>query len=187
MSLAKAHAQPAWRLLVCDRVFAGRVVVAISLYGLFLSSEWVPLCRLVCHASSLTLSKMGHDVTEHDDGRTCFLGVAPKVYAIRRDCTYLELALWCLPFWWKRGETIPVNLLRSMAMGCFIFMINLVRLMMSLHFHSQGTSWETAHEWPNRLIFCPLLATVVLIAWWRDARFNQGERVSAANERAGTL
>jgi hypothetical protein len=133
------------------------------------SLDWMFLRKLLRNWLAVILDSLGHQTTSLDVGQEVILRVDAALHSITANCTYSKLFFMIVPFWWRFGHRLSINLLRVTLLAIAAWLVNLVRLILGLHFDARGVSWTMAHTVPTILIHFSSLTVFVLLALHSDA------------------
>ncbi len=163
-----------WRLLL-------RLAVLGLLVAVYYALDWVALRLGLRHAVVAALALLGHHSVPLEDASGLDIAVAGAGrFAVTANCTYADLVLITAPFCWRFRRSLATNLGRLAALTAAVLSLNVVRVVLALHFFHRGATWYLAHDVPDLAIHYTAMIVLVLLALRSD-------RIETSDTAAGSV
>jgi exosortase/archaeosortase family protein len=156
------------RRIVNRRLFI-RLLITVLLVIVYFGLDWTLIQVFVRDAVTRLLGLLGHKTLSFDavDGPYILVGFK-NTFSITAHCTYIDFVLILAAFCWRFNTSLVVNLSRLLLMATVIMALNIIRIVLAIHFHQTGVSWFFAHNVPHWIIQLSMVIPAVLIALKTD-------------------
>ena len=163
-----------------------RSAVLCLLMVVFFSLEWTALRASVRDAICMLLTWLGHANVGTPPGEIA-LTLGRHRYGITAFCTCIDLFFLVAALSLRPGLGIRRNVSRTVLLAVLVGSVNLLRLSVAIHLHTQGTSWAWAHDIPYALLYLTsfVIATVLALrSDWIEGPSQEWPLVSMQRERS---
>lgn len=133
-------------------IFLLRILLLGPLLLFYFILDWLSLRRITRAWVARNLRFLGHSTQSINTKDEIFLGVENNFYAIAANCTYTDLLFVLSPFIWRFDQKATKNFRNLLSVGSLIFVGNVFRLTLAFHLIANGTSWQHAHNLPDKFI-----------------------------------
>jgi len=136
--------------------------------GVFYAVSWMPLRIELRDFLAFLLRSGGSAVMLATvDGSPVLRFPHGQIY-LSPDCTYMDLVLILLPFLWRPGKALRLNLSCLVAFAVAVQLVNLARVSFCVWFMARGYPWFYIHELPDYLLYYPTVLVVFVWCLRRD-------------------
>ena len=142
--------------------FLLRTLLGGVLFVAFSLLDWGLAVKLTAYTATTALSSLCQHMATAVAGRVELI-CDGHVFAVTKECTYIELFLITAPFIWRARQSSVVNLRRLLFVFCLIWFLNAIRMVGGLFLSVQGVSWQLAHDIPDWLLYGSILGVALLI------------------------
>jgi exosortase/archaeosortase family protein len=95
------------------------------------------------------------------------LTVNGHAFQISPDCTYVDLAICCLPLLWRVHRRFSANLAVLAGFAAAVVVVNLLRVLYGVYAYSHGGSMFWSHDLVDYVLWYPTMGIVALL-WLRS-------------------
>lgn len=113
---------------------------------------------------------IGHKVGGVDVGSNIFLIVDDRWFQITSNCTYMYLFMMLVPFIWYSKKQLLNNSLRLFELLIIIWLINIARVIFSVHLDLLGIAWNFAHIIPHLVVNLTII--IFVFASWLKIEYR---------------
>jgi exosortase/archaeosortase family protein len=138
------------------------LLLSVGGFGVFCVVTWSWLQVTIAEIVAGGFSAFGYNV------HVAAVDISVDGYIVRigPKCTYADLILMAQPFMWYPNATFRANIRRMLLLTAVVFVVNVIRIAVTLFLSAHNVSWIWAHDLVNFLIYYSLCA-VIIVFWLR--------------------
>lgn len=143
-----------------------RLLVVTVLVSIYFIIDWTVLRSVLRSTVILILGLLGLTAAPINVGDELFLRMnSGAAFAVTANCTYMDLLLMMVPFWWRFQRSLGANAMRLLILTTILLALNIIRVALALFLFGRGLPWEVVHDVPDVALHCIGVAVSVWLSF----------------------
>ena len=131
---------------------------------LYFNLNWYFLREFLNNVIAKILDVSGQICISYNTENSYYMLINGYRYNITANCTYLDITFIIAPFCWRFQRQLFTNIIRLAWIALFIFIFNIIRIVIALYYYHLGYPWYMVHNLPDILIHIIVVTLFVCLA-----------------------